>query len=55
MEPVNSDMCLDENKILSEILTKKKIPHWLDVRKNTGHDWNWWKEMFVEYLNKIKV
>lgn len=50
-----NDMCLDENKILSDILNQKSIPHWLDVRKNTGHDWNWWKEMFVEYLNKIEV
>ena len=49
------DICLDENKVLSEILNRKDIPHWLDVRKNTGHDWNWWKEMFVEYLNKIEV
>jgi esterase/lipase superfamily enzyme len=49
------DMCLDENKELSRILSEKQIPHWLDVRKNTGHDWNWWKEMFVEYLSKIKV
>lgn len=48
------DMCLDENKSLSQILTQKQIPHWLDIRKNTGHDWNWWKEMFVEYLNKIE-
>ncbi len=49
------DMCLDENKILSDILNRKQIPHWLDVRKNTGHDWNWWKEMFHQYLNKIDV
>jgi len=49
------DMCLDENKELSRILSLKQIPNWLDVRKNTGHDWNWWKEMFVEYLNKIKI
>lgn len=48
------DMCLDENKILSEILTIKHIPHWLDVRKQTGHDWHWWKQMFAEYLSKIK-
>lgn len=49
------DTCLDENKELSRILSEKQIPYWLDVRKNTGHDWNWWKEMFVEYLSKIKV
>ncbi len=48
------DMCLDENKILSEILNHKQIPHWLDIRKNTGHDWKWWKEMFAEYLSKIE-
>ena len=51
----DSDMCLDENKILSDILNKKHIPHCLDLRKNTGHDWNWWKEMFVDYLSKIEV
>ncbi len=51
----DNDMCLEENKILSEVLTTKQIPHELDLRKDTGHDWKWWKEMFVEYLNKIKV
>ena len=55
IEPLKENLLLDENKILSEILSKKLIPHWLDIRKNTGHDWNWWKEMFVEYLNKIEV
>ncbi len=51
----DNDICLEENKILSKILNYKQIPHWLDLRKNTGHDWKWWKEMFVEYLNKIEV
>lgn len=51
----DGDICLEENKILSKILNQKQIPHWLDLRENTGHDWRWWKEMFVEYLNKIKV
>ena len=51
----DNDICLEENKILSKILNHKQIPHWLDLRKNTGHDWKWWKEMFVEYLNKIEV
>lgn len=49
------DMCLDENRVLSEILTKKNIAHWFDNRKNVGHDWHWWKDMFVDYLNKIEV
>lgn len=49
------DMCLDENRVLSEILTQKNIAHWFDNRKNVGHDWHWWKDMFVDYLNKIKI
>lgn len=49
------DMCLDENRVLSEILTQKNIAHWFDNRKNVGHDWHWWKEMFVDYLNKINI
>lgn len=51
----DSDICLDENKELSRILSQKQIPHWLDQRRNTGHDWQWWKQMFVEYLNRIVV
>lgn len=47
------DFCLGENKIISDILNNKWIPHWLDVRSGTGHDWVWWKEMFPQYLNKI--
>ncbi|MBI3122811.1 MAG: esterase family protein [Ignavibacteriales bacterium] len=47
------DICLDENKRLSQILSAKGINHWLDVRPGTGHDWNWWREMFPEYLSKI--
>lgn len=48
------DFCLGENKRISDILNNKWIPHWLDIRPGAGHDWNWWKEMFVEYLGKIK-
>ena len=49
------DMCLEENRVLSEILAHKQIPHWFDNRKNVGHDWHWWKEMFIDYLDKIKT
>ena len=51
----DQDMCLNENLELSRILNEKAIPHWLDIRKNTGHDWNWWREMFPQYLSKIKI
>ena len=49
----DNDICLEENLVLSDILNNKQIPHWLDVRKNSGHDWKWWNEMFPEYLGKI--
>jgi esterase/lipase superfamily enzyme len=47
------DICLDENRRLSQILSGKGINHWLDVRPGVGHDWNWWKEMFPQYLSRI--
>lgn len=47
------DICLDENKRMSSILSQKGITHWLDIRHGTGHDWQWWKEMFPSYLSKI--
>ncbi len=49
------DMCVQDNIRVSEILNKLSVPHWLDNRKNTGHDWKWWKEMFPYYLSKIEV
>ena len=49
------DICLEENLVLSDILKKKEISHWLDVRKNAKHDWQWWKEMFFDYLLKINI
>jgi len=48
-----NDFYLDENKQLSNILNSKQINHWLDVRPNTGHDWNWWREIFPLYLNHL--
>ncbi|MHB8854297.1 MAG: esterase family protein [Ignavibacteriaceae bacterium] len=47
------DMCLDETKRLSNILNQKGINHWLDIRQGAGHDWQWWREMFPVYLDKI--
>jgi esterase/lipase superfamily enzyme len=46
-----ADICLGENRRLSEIMTKKAIPHWLDVWGNgTGHDWPWWQQMAAKYF-----
>jgi esterase/lipase superfamily enzyme len=47
------DMCLSENMRMSKILNDKGISNWLDIRKGAGHDWQWWREMFPEYLGKI--
>lgn len=49
----DDDICLEENLVMSEILKSKQIPHLLDVRKNSKHDWKYWNEMFPEYLSKI--
>ncbi len=48
-----NDFCLPDNIKMSEILTNKKIEHWLDIRPNQSHDWPVWREMFPEYINKI--
>jgi esterase/lipase superfamily enzyme len=49
-----NDFCLGENLRISDLLQNKWIPHWLDIRRGVGHDWNWWKEMFPQYLTKIE-
>lgn len=49
------DFCMNENKKLSDVLNRKQVSHWLDIRKGNGHDWKWWKEMFPEYLSKIEI
>ena len=47
------DMCMDANKRMSEILNKKGIRHWLDIRPGAIHDWPVWREMFPHYLSMI--
>lgn len=47
------DMYVNENKRMSGILNSKEINHWLDIKANTGHDWQWWRQMYPEYLSKI--
>ncbi|MEA5141485.1 esterase family protein [Arcicella rigui] len=49
----NADFCKPETERLSKILAEKKINHWLDVRWHGTHDWDIWREMFPEYLNRI--
>lgn len=46
------DVCLNENLRLSQIMSQKGIPHYLDVwGDGTGHDWPWWHQMAVKFLH----
>jgi esterase/lipase superfamily enzyme len=46
-----TDICLKANVDLGNIMTRKGIPHWLDIwRDGTGHDWPWWEKMAVKLL-----
>lgn len=45
------DMCLQENRRFSQVLERKGITHWLDVRPGAEHDWPVWREMFPQYLS----
>lgn len=46
-----NDICLSENRRLSEIMTNKAMPHWLDVwGDGTGHDWPWWRQMVAKFF-----
>ena len=46
-----TDICLAENRRLSEIMSGKGIPHWLDVwGDGTGHDWPWWRAMAQKFF-----
>ena len=38
---------------LSEILNRKGINHWLDIRQNADHDWPIWRTMLPEYLSQL--
>jgi esterase/lipase superfamily enzyme len=48
-----SDQYSEQNKNISEILRSKSVNHWLDVRPNTGHNWEFWREVFPKYLAQI--
>lgn len=47
------DFCKGENEWMSQILHRKGIDHWLDIRPFANHDWPVWRQMFPEYLSKI--
>lgn len=47
------DICRQDNERLSEILSRKGMNHWLDIRQNADHDWIIWRQMFPEYLGQL--
>lgn len=47
------DSSFAENKNMGEILTSKKIPHFLDVRGGSIHNLQCWKEILPYYLSLI--
>ena len=48
-----NDICKDSTIHMSEILNRKGIHNWLDIRPGTVHDWPLWKEMLPHYLSMI--
>lgn len=48
------DFCLQANIQMSEILNRKGLNNWLDIRQGGNHDWPIWREMFPDYLAQIK-
>jgi esterase/lipase superfamily enzyme len=48
------DLCQSRNLAMSALLGSKGIPHFLDDRRWCGHDWNYWRDMFPQYLAMIR-
>ncbi|MDD5656784.1 MAG: transposase [Elusimicrobia bacterium] len=47
-------VCLPESRRLSDILTAKGVPHWLDIwGRDVSHDWGWWRRQLAYFLEKI--
>jgi esterase/lipase superfamily enzyme len=47
------DICLKDNLEMSDMLNRKGIQHWLDIRPGAKHDWPDWKIAFPDYLSQI--
>lgn len=47
------DMYWDANEKFAAILRQKEIPHWLDVRGDSGHGRAAWTEMFPHYISLL--
>lgn len=47
------DICKGANEAMHEILNKKGIAHWFDMRGWLQHDWQLWRDMFPHYISVI--
>jgi esterase/lipase superfamily enzyme len=50
----DQDFCLPQNRRLADILTRKGIPYWFDIRPNAVHDWPVWREMLPTYFGRME-
>ena len=48
-----NDFCLPQNNRLAEIMSKKGMPYWMDIRPNAEHDWPVWREMLPTYFGQM--
>ncbi|MFK7810751.1 MAG: esterase family protein [Saprospiraceae bacterium] len=47
------DICLEANQKMADILNRKNINYWFDLRRWAKHDWPLWEEMFPHYLSRL--
>ena len=47
------DFCLPQNYRLAEIMERKGMNYWLDVRPNEVHDWPVWRRMLPDYFGRM--
>lgn len=47
------DFCLPQNHRLAEIMSRKGMSYWLDIRPGMPHDWPAWREMLPTYLGRM--
>lgn len=48
------DFCLPDTIAMCDVLSKKGVNHWLDLRYGETHDWPVWRKQFPHYLSLIK-
>jgi esterase/lipase superfamily enzyme len=47
-------LCLAETRRLSEVLSAKGVPHWLDLwGHDVNHDRPWWHKQLPDFLGHV--